>query len=453
MTVSRKIAAHLVGTRYEDLPEAAVRASKQVMLDTLAVAWAGSAAPGSQSLRHTLAGDGGDAQSTLWADGGRLPAPATAFVNSVYASALDFDSMGRESPSHVSTVVLPAALALAEKQRCSGRHFLAAITLGADLVYRIGASCQAAGKPHKGWIYTSIHGVFGSAAACAKLLGMDEASTSHALGIASVQAAGTQQVIVEPSLTKRMLSAFAARAGVFSALLAQNGMTGPNAVFDGKFGLYAMYQDGNVERLVEQLGERFENDSFAIKKYPSCGANHTAIEGALLLAAEHDLAPAEIEAIDVTISPFMHRLVGAEFNPAGDAQAAAQFSIQYSIACAIIRRKFGVAEIEEQVIHDSSIGALARKVKVIVDDANRGTRGPMVLRVVCADGRIFSCQVDHEPGSIQSPLTTSEMAAKCHDCFALGGRPLSPDKIALLMRRVEDLEVLDDMSTFFSGVL
>src|SRR5690606_10966030 len=250
-----------------------------------------------------------------------------------------------------------------------------------DLMHRIGASSQALGQPHKGWFYTSIHGGFGSAAACARLLRLDETATAHALGIAYSQAAGTQQANIEPSLTKRMQSAFAARAGGVSGSLAQRGMTATEAVCEGQYGLYRMYQEGAPERLLEELGRRYENDELSIKKYPSCGCNHTAIEGALGIAADYDLDADDIEAIEVEISPFMNRLVGAPFEPGGDPQAAAQFNIRYSIACAILRRKFGLAELETEVVRDAAIARLAQRVDVVVDSENAGSRGPAVLRL------------------------------------------------------------------------
>ena len=111
----------------------------------------------------------------------------------------------------------------------SGADFLAALVIGSDVMCRLGA---AARHPHRGFHYTSAFGVFGAAAAASRLLRLDAARTRHALGIAFIQACGTQQANIEPSLTKRMLSAFAARAGVYAALLAQRGITAPSEVFE-----------------------------------------------------------------------------------------------------------------------------------------------------------------------------------------------------------------------------
>lgn len=451
--VTRTLAQYNAALRYDDLPDYAVHAAKRFMLDTLAVAWAGSNAPGCVQAHALLADESGRSDSTVWAYGNRLPAASSAFLNSMFAAALDFDSLGRDSPVHVNIVVLPAALALAERQHVSGKEFLSALVLGCDLMSRMGASCESLGNPHKGWFYTSVHGVFGAAAASAKLLRLDVAATQHALGIAYSQAAGTQQAVIEPSLTKRMQSAFAARAGVFAAQLAARGISAPWAVIDGQFGLYRMYQQGDTARLLGGLGQRFENGNLSIKKFPSCGCNHTAIEGALRLAREYDLRAEDVEGIEVEISPFMDRLVGGRFDPSGDPQVAAQFNIRYSIACAIVRRRFGLAELHEAIVLDPLIGQLVEKVKVIVDRANSGKRGPIMLRIRSRRHGELACRVEHVPGSEYAPLSAQEIADKCRDCFILGARPLTERTCELLMERVASAEDVADMAAFFADIL
>ena len=451
--ISRKLAAHLVRVRYDALPMPALTSAKRFMLDTLAVAWAGSDAPGCDSARRMLTEQGGTAESNVWAYGERLPVVSSAFLNSMFAAALDYDSMGRSVPTHINIVVLPAALAVAQRVHASGKDFLTALVLGCDLMHRIGASSESLGQPHKGWFYTSIHGGLASAAACAKLLGLDEHAIAHALGIAYSQAAGTQQANIEPSLTKRMQSAFAARAGVFAALLAQHGMTAPQSVFEGQYGLYKMYQDGSAERLLDCLGERYENGELAIKKFPSCGCNHTAIQGALNVVADYDLVPHDIESMEVEISPFMNRLVGGAFDPSADAQAAAQFNIRYSIACTMVRRRFGLAELATPVVLDPQIAQLASRTSVTVDPQNKGSRGPMILKVRSRRHGEIVCRVEHEPGSEAAPLSEREIEEKSRECFGLGVRPLTPGQIDALLERIVRVEQVADMTSFFDGIL
>jgi len=449
LSVSEKLAQHVAAARYEAIPAEALEAAKLFMLDTLAVSWAGSDAPGCREAHALLVEEGGRADSTAWAYGGRLPAAASAFINGMSSAALDYDALGRNASVHVNITVLPAALALAERQRASGRDFLAALVAGSDVMYRLGAASK---DPHQGFSFTSIFGVFGAAAAAARLLGLDSVATRNALGIAFIQAGGTQQANIEPALTKRMLSAFAARAGVNAALLAGRGLTGPREVIEGKFGIHRLYQDGDPNRLTADLGTRFDNVHLTIKKFPSCGCNHTALEATLRLVREHDLKPDDVLSVEATVSPYIDRIVGGSYDPSGDAQVAAQFNIRYSIACALVRRRFGLDEIQEKAARDPAILAHVPKVSVRVDPAFSGYRGPIIVRMQTRTRGELACRVDHVPGSAESPLSEAEINDKLQECFRLGVRPLNGDQIAALIERVRKLEQAPDMSAFFAGI-
>lgn len=448
-TLSQQLADYVVGTVYGAIPSAARQAAKLFILDTLAVSWAGSDAPGCREAHSLLAEEGGRAESTAWVYGGHLPSASAAFMNGMSSAALDYDALGRDASVHVNITVLPAALAVAESQRTSGRDFLAALVIGSDMMYRLGAASK---HPHRGFSYTSVFGVFGAAAAAAKLLRLDAEKTRHALGIAFLQAGGTQQANIEPSLSKRMLSAFGARAGVFAALLARSGITAPKEVIEGTFGLYRLYQDGDPDRLIDGLGNRFDNVELILKKFPSCGCNHTAIEATLRLVRQHDLNPDDVLAVEVTVPPYVDRIVGHPYDPSGDAQVAAQFSIRYSIACVLVRRRLGLAEIQEAAARDPEIVRHVGKISVRADNAIRSERGPVVVRMSTSKHGELSCRVDDVPGSVAVPLSHAEIDDKLGECFRLGVRPLNDQQIVMLRERVQHVEDVPDMSAFFKGI-
>jgi 2-methylcitrate dehydratase PrpD len=449
LTVTHRLAQYIVETQYEAIPEASLTAARRFMLDTLAVAWAGSDAPGCHEAHALLVDEGGRADGTAWAYGGRLPAMSAAFINGMTSAALDYDGIGSGASVHVNITVLPAALALAERLHSSGRDFLAAFVIGADLTYRL----AAAAAPNAGFHYVPIYGVFGAAAACARLLGLTVLETRHALGIAFMQASGTQQANIDPSLSKRMMSAFAARAGVHAALLAARGISGPAQAIEGKFGLFKMYQGGDAALLLDQLGSRFDNVLGSIKMYPSCGANHTTIAGALELIRNYDLKADDVISVDVTMPPYAARLVGNAYDPSGDAQVAAQFSVRYTIACLLVRRKLGLAEIEEDAARDAEINRHVGKVNVHIDETQTGTRGPIVLRMRTTTHGEISTRAEHVPGSLEMPVNDAEIQQKFDECLRLGARPLDDARIALLTRRVHDVAGVSEMSSFFKDIL
>jgi 2-methylcitrate dehydratase PrpD len=449
VSLTHRLARHAVGTPYEAIPQAARDAAKFFMLDTLAVAWAGSDAPGCREAHGFLVDEGGRHDTTAWAFGGRLPATAAAFLNSMSASALDYDSIGHAAAVHANIVTVPAALAIGERERVSGKDFLAALVIGTDIMYRLGASMN---KPGRGFHYTGALGGFGAAAAAARLLKLDAMGAQHALGIAFGQASGTQLANIEPSLSKRMLSAFAARAGVYAALLAQRGLTAPAKVIEGKCGFFQLYQDGDAARLVDQLGQRFDSTHFSMKLYPSCGCNHTTIDGMLDLVREHDLKPDDVVAVNVTVPPYIDRLVGGVYDPSGDAQVAAQFNLRYSVACVLVRRKLGLAEIQESAARDPAIAAHIGKVSITVDPQQTRNRGPVIVKVKTHNHGELTRRVDDVRGGADAPITAAESNTKFRECFGLGVRPLDAAAAARLTERVRNIESVRDMSQFFDGI-
>ncbi len=449
LTVTHRLAQHIVETPYAAIPEASLAAAKRFMLDTLAVAWAGSDAPGCREAHALLVDEGGRADSCAWAYGGHLPAMSAAFINGMTSAALDYDGIGSGASVHVNITVLPAALAMAERLHVSGRDFLAAYVIGADLTYRLAA---AADVPNAGFHYVPIYGVFGAAAACARLLKLNVLQTRHALGIAFMQASGTQQANIDPSLSKRMMSAFAARAGVQAALLAQRGITGPAQAIEGKFGLFTMYQGGDAALILDQLGSRFDNVLGSIKMYPSCGANHSSIAGALALIHRYDLKADDVLSVDVTMPPYTARLVGNAYDPGGDAQVAAQISVRYTIACLLVRRRLGLAEIQEDAARDNEINRHVGKINVHIDDTQKGTRGPIVMRMRTTTHGDISTRAEHVPGSFEMPVSDAEVQQKFDECFRRGARPLRDAQIETLATRVRTIDENLDMYLFLQDI-
>jgi 2-methylcitrate dehydratase PrpD len=446
-SISDRVAEHVLALRYEDLPASTIAAAKRLMLDTLAVAWGGSDAPGSEPVRALMAAQGGRAESTVWAYGGRMPAADAAFLNSMFGAALDYDGV---NTVHADVVALPAALGVAERQRASGKEFLTAFVIGSDLCCRLGGAISG---PHRGWFITSIYGVFGAAATAARLLGLDAAAVRHAFGIALSQSAGTQQANIEQALTKRLQSAFAARAGVFSAFLASAGVTAPREAFEGKFGLYQLYQSGDPQKILQDLGQRFAVETTSLKKYPCCACSHAALEASLALVEEHDLKPEDVTSVEVIHSPMMHRLVGAPFNPGDNPQVTAQFSLQYAVASALLRRRLGIGDIQDAAVLDPAIRPLTERVKIVVDENSTATRAPATVNIATRHRGVLSRTTGKFPWSPEDPPDEAALRAKFRQCFSSGAAPLDDTGTGKLIERIEGIEQVDDMSRFFEGII
>ena len=449
-SLTHHLAQHAIETPFAAIPQANVEAAQRLMLDTLAAAWAGADAPGCQETHALLAEDGGREDACAWVLGGRLPAASAAFINSMTAAAIEYDSIGLGVAVHAYVAVLPATLAMAQRQHASGQEFLAALVLGCDITHRFGA---AAAYPNRGFHYTAAMAGFGAAAACARLLKLDVEQTQHALGLAFLQASGTQQANIQPSLAKRMLAAFAARAGVQSALLAQRGITAPPDVIEGKFGFYALYQAGDPAVLLHDMGKRFDNDQATLKLYPSCGCNHTAIDATLQLVAQYDLKPDDVLGIEATITPYMVRIVGGDYDPSGDAQVAVQFNLRYSIACALVRRRLGLAEIQPAAARDPLIAAHMGKITLKVDTTQTGTRGPVQLRMQTGKHGELSCRINDVAGSEGRPISPQAAEEKFRDCFLQSRWPVTGPQYDQLRAHMDVLHEVDDMYLFLKDIL
>lgn len=447
MSISDRLAGHLVSVRYEDLPPAAIAAAKRLIMDTLGTGFAGAGEPGCTQIADTVLADHAAPHASLWSTGERTSAQGAALANGTFAAALDYDSLHFEGVIHPEIVTLPAALALGEREKRSGRDLIRAMVLGGDLMCRLAMSTGR----NAAWFVTSTNGTFGAAAASALMLGLDREQMRNALGLALCQASGTIQAVLERTLAKRMQSAFAARNGVLAAELARRGVTGPAEAFEGQAGYYAAFEPGDAEILFDGLGQRYEALNTGIKKFPSCACNHAAIQASLSLARDHDIAAGDLQRVRVRITPYMQQVVGGAFDPSGDLQVAAQFSVRYSVACALMRRELKLSDLMPERVLEPEVRALADRIEIEVDEGNPGFLSPTTVTVETGRGALRQT-IDAIPGSAQAPLSDADVAEKFHDCMNYGaamGRRIDSKR---LFDGLSSLEQVDDLSQLMNAV-
>ena len=355
------------------------------------------------------------------------------------AAALDFDSLCLTV--HADCVVVPAAMAAGQAVRASGREVLAAYVAGVEFMARLS---HASVPPQRGWTHTAVFGVFGAAIAAARLLGLSPDETANAIGICLSLAAGSQQSNIEQTLTKRLQPALAARNGVFAAQAARAGITGPGASIQGKAGLWALYQPGEHERLVGGLGRDYLMLETGLKKYPVCACSHAAIEACLRLTQGEALGAGDIDRVEVTLTPFMAYMVGGEFDPTQNPVVAAQFSVRYAVAAALLRGHVDLGDLANDAIHDPQATELARRIVVHVDQNASGEVAPATVRFASARDGDRTLTVDAMSGSVAAPLSNDDFAAKLAACDRI--LPLANDGFATLRQRIEWLEDVDDIA-------
>ncbi len=442
MEVERKLIEYICESNFGDIPPQPLNVVKNMVLTVLGTTIAGARAEGCEQLVHLYRDLGGTAEATILNYGDKIPAENAAFVNGVMARALDFcDAM--EPGLHIGSSVVPAALASAELAgNCDGRHFLTAVTAGTEVAARLNLTEAA----YDGFDPTGVCAVFAAAAAAAKMLQLEPAETWNALALAFNKSGGSFQSNIDGSLAVRVIQGWVAQSGVSCARFARAGITGPKRFLEGVYGYFHLYGKDllNPEGAVSGLGEEFELVNLMFKKFPSCGGTLGSTDAILSLIAENRLEPEMIDHIDVAVPPYMHKLVGHEFQIGENPRVNAQFSIQYCVASALIRKSAKLHHFEESSVREPDIMPLAQKVRVISDPAlDKRGHTALDMQVFTTNGNTYLKKMDIAPGFPGNPLTQAEHEERFRDCINFAARPIerpSAEEIISLVARLEDLE-------------
>jgi 2-methylcitrate dehydratase PrpD len=361
------------------------------------------------------------------------------------ARALDF--CDATAPGlHIGSSVVPTALAAAELRRgCSGREFLNAIALGTEVAIRLNLSRST----YDGFDPTGVCGVFASTVVASKLLGLSFTEAWNALGLAFNRCGGSFQSNIDGSLAVRVIQGWVSETGIACAQLAQLGVTGPKNFLEGIYGYFHLYAKNgfDVKAMANGLGEKYELiNKVAFKKYPSCGATLVPTYAILSLIEEKHLTPENINRIDISVRPSAYKLAGHPFEMGDNPRVNAQFSIQYCIANALLRKGSKLRHFEESHVRDPQIMELVKKIHVTADSAleKRGDTS-IEMRVVTLDGDVYLKNIDSAPGFPSNPLTIREHEDHFWDCINFAKKPLTRENAAKIISLARGLEELEDV--------
>ncbi len=442
------LAEHVVKTDFKALPKEVVEKTKLFVLDTLGAALPGSGAPGVTEVAELMKDLGGKPQSTVYCFGYRLPAMDAALVNGMMIHALDLDDLHEGCIVHPSCCQVSTAFAVAEESApIHGKDLITAIALGVDVSCRLAWGLVSG----MGFIRSGICGIFGAVANAAKLRRCSKDQVVHALGIAFSQTASNVQVVADGALVKRMQPALMARDGIFSVLLAERGIKGPENMIQGKFGFLELYKRGEIfpDKITQDLGKIFEVVNVSVKPYPGGRFIHGPAEIGIKLAKEHRLKPDQISEMTVSLPKMAYDYVGRPYNlDLGNIQVMAQFSSAYAAAAGIVRGDLFIGEFEEKVIRDPTIAELARKVKIVVDETVKDPTAttPVGLEIKTKDGRVLSDRVEYIKGHPKNFLSREEFIAKFKKCVEFSATKIPSKNVEKVIDLVDKLETLPDVS-------
>ncbi|MEQ1773895.1 MAG: MmgE/PrpD family protein [Burkholderiales bacterium] len=371
-TLSQQVAQFAATFDYDDVPRRVRERATLVMLDAIGTAFAASRYPFAPVALSALSSLGSGDSTVIGMDA-RLALRDAAVMNGILVHGLDYDDTYLPGSVHLSASCVPAVLSMAAHAQASGKEMLMATLLGLEISARIAAAAKG-GFVNAGFHATGIAGAFGSAAAAGRLMKLDTAQHTLAQGVALSVTAGTLQPLQEGSWTKRLHPGWAAASGITAAAFARSGYVGPAQAYEGRFGLYTCFlgehkAGARPETVVEGLGDTWEFARTSIKLFPACHQLHAFMNCAIALAKDQTFSADNVESVRALICdaavPLVCEPLASKLKPASS--YSAQFSLPYSVACALMRGKFGLNEIEAPSYTDAALLRLAHKVSYEID--------------------------------------------------------------------------------------
>ncbi len=452
-----QLAQYVCRLALDEVPEKVLSAAKYCILDNLGAALGAADSTELQNIARAyeqinMTAAGG-LKACSWVLQKTVNVINALFLNGLIAHELELDDVHTSSKSHIGAVVVPTAWTLAEAFGCSGKQFLEAVIAGYEAASRIGMGMDIPSNRKRGWHVTGITGAFGSAAAAAKLMGLDAEQTANAFGLAGTQSAGLWAFLGEGASCKKLHTGRAAMNGFASALLAKAGMTGAKHILDAEDGgLYRAVSDSfDMARVTAGLGSIYEIMNVDKKPYPCCRTTHPGIDATLKLR-EQGLRAEDVDHILVETYATGVLQCGMEKYP--ETKVEAKFSIRYTCAAALVRGRLTQEEFSASVIENPEVRRIAAHTDVQPSEeysARYPKRWGCKVTVWLRDGSCMECPVDDMSGSVIVPLTNKQE----HDKFiGLACQGMTADSAEDLYRRimaVEQCDALPELECCFSG--
>lgn len=449
---ARLLAAHVAGTRFDDLPAEVVRAAKAGVLDTLGCVLAGTGCADVAATQRVARGWGEAPACTVVGSGGWRTSAATAvLVNGAAIHQYDFDDTHDRGPCHPSSSsVVPALAAAQARGGASGRDLLRAVALGNEVTSRVSLAVRGTAHDHP-WFRAPVCGLFGATAAVAAMRGADAARCEEAFGLALPMVGGTWASLHHPgSSVRSMRDGLAYRNAVLAVDLAMAGLRGDRGVFDGPYGLYRAYYGGDYDRdeLVGGLGERFEAAQVSLKPWPSIRHLHATLTATIDTMRRHGLSFDEVARIEVAVGR-LNRDRCRPVPPRGahDDHIDLLHNLHFAVANAILHGTLPLAVYRDRAAAQRVIDVAMPKVVSVDDPRQDGpwTFEPGRVAILTVRGERLEGSAQRALGHPGRPMDDAQRHAKFAECARHAARPPEPARVARIVELVEGLERLDSL--------
>jgi 2-methylcitrate dehydratase PrpD len=413
LSATQSLARFITESRFEALPEALRHEGRRSILNHIGCALGVARDPAVVTALEIMRESSGKSVASVYGQREKLGVMEAAFVNAIASNLLDYDDTHLRTVIHPSAPVAPAVFALAEETGATGAEVLHAFLLGGEVACRIG-NAVSPGHYARGWHITASTGVFGAAAAAARLLRLSAEQTADALGIAASQSGS----IVENLATaaKNIGVGNAARNGILAARFAARGYRAAPLSIEGPLGwARAMGDEAQVKEITEGLGQRWEIACNTYKPYAAGIVFHAVIDACLELRETLGAMVAQIARVTVAGDALLlargDRVVRNERDT--------RVSIHHCAAIALALGRADVADFEMPAVQDTELAAL--RAKVVAECDASLPRGAARVTIALANGSTHQAYVEHPRGSAERPLSDAELAAKYRANAVLGG--------------------------------
>lgn len=436
-TISRQIAEFAVNLNYKDLPQEVIHEVKRYLYDSIGCAYGGYHTKDVNIIRKIYKDMKGKREATVIGFGDKLPAVNVTLINSLMIRALDFnDIYWKEDPSHPSDLI-PAALAAGEIVNASMKDVITAIVLAYEFEQRL---CEFAvpGIRERKWHHATLT-QFVSPIVAGKLLGLTVNQMVNAIGISGCH----NHTIGCPTagkltMMKNTVDPMAVQSGVFAALMAKEGYTGTEAVFEGKEGFMDCFlgynvkeqkvepismkgRDGvsdwkwNVDKLIGGLGESYKILECSMKAFPTEALTHTHLSAVLKVVTKNNITYDQIETVTLTTLAQAYDILFDPHKYRPESRETADHSLPYCIAAALVDHKITTQSFSEEKLKDPRIWEVIDKIKgepSLEFEKMFPEKQPSKVVIKTKDGREFSEYLEYPKGDPREPMTEEDLDNK-----------------------------------------
>lgn len=439
MSATRAVAEFVAGLRYDDLSAHLVQRTQDHILDQLGIQIGVSTKPWLKLAVDYVKSQANHPEASIAGTPGKVSAENAAFANGAFGHGFEMDDVYSPALAHPGPVVVSAALAIAERDGCSGKALIEAVVAGYEVMGRCGYALSPS-QLYRGFHPTSAAGPLGAVAAVGKLMGLDADTLVHALAISGSFCSGVTECYKSGGEVKRYHGGIAAAGGIRAASLAKFGLTGPATILEGPLGIRAMSDTYTPEVITDGLGARFVVADIWTKKYAANGMIHAPADAVDIIRARRPFEAEEVARITVGSNQHAINEVGSIRKPQDI--FGFQFSMNYALALQIVKRGNNFDAYTEANLNDPDIAALAERIFTETDAEVDGWFPEKIggrVRIEFTDGGREEELVEDCRGTPGNPMSAEELEAKARAVASLSMSEAKFDAVIATVRTLQDV--------------